>query len=213
VLAGAKTTCFILLLGAGVLVSGSSPLPNDVERVLHASWRSYCRQHIQANGRVALGAQEREAGSETQAGVLLRAVAAGDAATFARVYAWTRINLSRRERPGGALLARRWGLEADGAGVILEDDTDAAADLDYALALALAARRGWKPPASQPDYGAEARQVARDILRQDVVILPSGEALLLPGTDAPRQSPYLIKPSDFSPAAFRLLSQLEPDPR
>lgn len=212
-LAGAKTTCFILLLGAGALVSGSSPLPTEVERVLHASWRSYCRQHIQANGRVYLGAQEGEAGSETQAGALLRAVAAGDAVTFARVYAWTRINLSRRESQGDALLARRWGLEAGGAGVILEDNTDAAADLDYALALALAARRGWKPPASQPDYGAEARQVARDILRQEVVTLPSGEALLLPGTDAPRQPPYLIKPSDFSPAAFRLLSQLEPDPR
>ena len=60
-LAGAKTTCFILLLGAGALVSGSSPWPGDVERVLHASWRSYCRQYIQADGRVALGAQEREA--------------------------------------------------------------------------------------------------------------------------------------------------------
>ena len=188
-------------------------MPTEVERVLHASWRSYCRQHIQADGRVSLGAQERETDSEAQAGVLLRAVAAGDAATFARVYAWTRINLSRRERQGDALLARRWGLKADGVGVILEDNTDAAADLDYALALALAARRGWKPPASQPDYGAEARQVGRDILHKEVVTLPSGELLLLPGTDAPRQPPYLITPSHCSPATYRLLSQLEPDPR
>ena len=99
-------------------------MPTEVERVLHASWRSYCRQHIQADGRVSLGAQERETDSEVQAGALLRAVAAGDAVTFARVYAWTRINLSRRERQGDALLARRWGLKADGVGVILEDNTD-----------------------------------------------------------------------------------------
>lgn len=60
------------------------------------------------------------------AGALLRAVAAGDSATFARVYAWTGSNLSRRERQGDALLARRWGPRPDGARGVLEDNTDAA---------------------------------------------------------------------------------------
>ena len=56
-LAGTKAIFIILLLGAGTLLGGSSPLPTEVNRVLHASWRSYSRHHIQADGRVSLGAR------------------------------------------------------------------------------------------------------------------------------------------------------------
>ena len=41
---------------AGTLLGGGSPLATEVKRVLHASWRSYSRHHIQADG-LSLGAR------------------------------------------------------------------------------------------------------------------------------------------------------------
>jgi hypothetical protein len=57
VLAGTNAIFIILLLEAGTLLGGSNPLPTELNRVLHASWRSYSRHHIQAHGQVSLGAR------------------------------------------------------------------------------------------------------------------------------------------------------------
>ena len=53
-LAVTKAIFIILLLGTGTLLGGSNPLPTELNRVLHASWRIYSRHHIQADARVPL---------------------------------------------------------------------------------------------------------------------------------------------------------------
>ena len=63
-------------------------------------------------------------------------------ATFAGVYAWTHAHMTRPDH----LLAWHWGRRPDGSWGVLDANTASDGDLDYALALALAARRGWRAP-------------------------------------------------------------------
>ena len=106
------------------------------------------------------------------------------------------------------LLAWHWGRRADGSWDVLDANTASDGDLDYALALALAARRGWRPPPGLPDYLAEAREVLAAIWEKEVVALPAGTRLLTPGNWHEAKPPYLLNPSYFSPAAYRLFSQV-----
>jgi endoglucanase len=49
--------------------------------------------------------------------------------------------------------------------------------------------------------------VQADILAREVVALPDGQLLLTPGNWHESQPPYLVNPSYFSPAAYRLFAQ------
>ena len=181
-----------------------------VERVLQVSWQSYVRRFISPAGRVVIPERSGESISEAQAYALLRALWANDPATFSRVYAWTWGHLSRRQAKGDALLAWRWGQDKDGTAKILDWNTATDGDLDYALALVLAARRGWRPPPGLPDYAGEARQVLKGILALETVRLPDGTPLLTPGNWHGHQPPYLVNPSYFSPAAYRIFGEIQP---
>ncbi|MEW6658740.1 MAG: glycosyl hydrolase family 8 [Thermodesulfobacteriota bacterium] len=185
---------------------------DDVDRVLRASWRSYRRHFIAPEGRVVIPERSGGSISEGQAYALLRAVWAGDRDTFQQVHAWTRSNLSRRAGPGDALLAWQWGRDQDGAWRILDGNTATDGNLDYALALALAAARGWRPGPELPGYAEEAQRVAEGILALETVSLPAGELLLTPGNWHETKPPYLVNPSYFSPAAYRIFAKLQPQP-
>ena len=202
---------FALLILAGLAWACGESQPDRVARVLKASWQSYVRHCISPEGRVVIPERRGETISEAQAYALLRAVWAGDAATFTRVYAWTRQNLSRARTHGDHLLAWHWGQKPDGAWGVLDANTATDADLDYALALFLAGKRGWRPPPDLPPYPEEARRVQQSILNHEVVRLPNGELLLTPGNWHEPAPPYLVNPSYFSPAAYQLLSLHLPD--
>ena len=182
----------------------------EVERVLKASWRSYVRHYISAEGRVVIPERSGESISEGQAYALLRALWANDPATFQRVYIWTCKNLSRSKSQGDALLAWRWGRDKDGAEKVLDGNTATDGDLDYALALTLAAARGWRPRPELPDYAAAARRVLAGIMTLETVKLPNGELLLTPGNWHESHPPYLVNPSYFSPAAYHLFAKIQP---
>ena len=182
----------------------------EIERVLKTSWQSYVRHYISPEGRVAIPERAGGSISEGQAYALLRALWADDPATFAKVYHWTRNHLSRRQARGDALLAWHWGRDQDGSERVLDWNTATDGDLDYALALVLAARRGWRPPPGTPEYTEEARQVLQNILDLETVRLPGGELLLTPGNWHEDRPPYLVNPSYFSPAAYRVFADLQP---
>ncbi len=184
----------------------------DLDRVLQTSWRSYRQHFIAPSGRVVIQERSGESISEGQAYALLRAVWAGDRDTFRQVYAWTCKNLSRRSGQGDALLSWRWGRDQDGSWGILDRNTATDGDLDYALALALAARQGWRPGPDLPDYAAEAGRVLEGILSLETVSLPGGELLLTPGNWHEDRPPYLLNPSYFSPAAYRVFAETHPNP-
>lgn len=186
---------------------GQPPPLSELERLLQKSWQSYCRSYLTHDGRVVLKDRDWESISEAQAYALLRAVWAGDEETFGRVYGWTRTHLSREKSHGDRLLAWRWGKKGGDAWGVLDANTASDADLDYALALWLAHRRGWRAPHGLPAYETEARQVAADILAREVVALPTNEVLLAPGNWHEAASPFLINVSYFSPAAYRLFAQ------
>ena len=177
-----------------------------MERVLTASWQSYCRHFIKSDGQVIIPEEGGGTISEAQAYALLRAVWANDAPVFARVYAWTYKNLSRVHTHGDSLLAWRWGRLPGGSWGVLDANSATDGDLDYALALVLAHRLGWRAPPGLPDYREEARRVQADILDKEVVALPAGELLLTPGNWHELKPPYLVNPSYFSPAAYRLFA-------
>lgn len=184
----------------------------DVDRVLQASWRSYRQHFIAPDGRVLIPERSGESISEGQAYALLRAVWAGDPETFRQVYAWTCKNLSREGGPGDALLSWRWGRNQDGSWGVLDRNTATDGNLDYALALILAARQGWRPGPDLPDYAAEAGRVLEGILSLETVSLPGGELLLTPGNWHEDRPPYLLNSSYFSPAAYRVFAQTQPHP-
>jgi endoglucanase len=202
-------------LGILVILSacGSAPDPGDMERVLQVSWRGYARRYIFPEGRVVLADRGGETISEAQAYALLRALWVGDEATFAQVYAWTRARLCRLETQGDHLLAWHWGKREDGSWGVVDWNTAADADIDYAMALWLASRRGWKPDPPWPDYASEARAVAHDILAKEVVRLPAGDLLLAPGNWHEFETPYLLNPSYFFPAAYHLFGKAGFEPR
>jgi endo-1,4-beta-D-glucanase Y len=199
----------IVLLSGLCLTCQPEPSKGRVERVLTASWQSYCRHFIKPDGQVALPEEGGGAISEAQAYALLRAVWANDAVMFNRVYSWTYNHLSRTPAHGDSLLSWRWGRLPDGAWGVTDANSATDGDLDYALALVLAARKGWRAPSRLPGYLEEARRVQSTILEKEVVALPDGELLLTPGNWHEPQPPYLVNPSYCSPAAYRLFEQCD----
>jgi endoglucanase len=200
----------IILLAGLCLACQKEPSPASLARVLTSSWQSYRRHFIQPDGRVVVPEEGGGTISEAQAYALLRAVWVGDHAVFNRVYAWTYHNLSRARVHGDSLLAWRWGRRPDGSWGVLDPNSATDGDLDYALALVLAHRKGWRAPPHLPDFSKEARRVQAAILSREVVALPDGELLLTPGNWHELKPPYLVNPSYFSPAAYRLLAQFTP---
>ena len=196
----------LVLLSGLCLACQPDPTKARLERVLTASWQSYCRHFIKSDGQVIIPEEGGGTISEAQAYALLRAVWANDAPVFNRVYAWTYKNLSRVQTHGDSLLAWRWGRLPDGSWGVLDANSATDGDLDYALALVLAHRLGWRAPPGLPDYREEARRVQADILAKEVVALPEGDVLLTPGNWHELKPPYLVNPSYFSPAAYRLFA-------
>ena len=133
-----------LVLGCSSGGSEERTAPAKIDRILQDSWGSYVGHFISPAGRVVIPERPGESISEAQAYALLRAVWANDPATFSRVYAWTWRHLSRQEEKGDALLAWRWGKDKDGVRRVLDWNTATDGDLDYALALVLAAPRSGK---------------------------------------------------------------------
>ncbi len=215
---GKKLRWWLILVGLSVLLPEASaccagPPRPEVERVLKTAWQSYCQHYISPEGQVII--PERGGGtiSEAQAYALLRAVWAGDEATFGRVYAWTRRNLARVGKFGDYLLAWQWGRKDDSSWGVVDWNTASDGDLDYALALQLASRRGWRAPAALPPYREETSRVLNDILDKEVVSLPTGTLLLTPGNWHLTVPPFLLNPSYFSPGFYPLFNLIKPDPR
>ena len=202
----------LVLLSGLCLACQPDPTKARLERVLTASWQSYCRHFISSDGQVIIPEEGGGTISEAQAYALLRAVWANDATVFNRVYAFTYEKLSRVQTHGDSLLAWRWGRLPGGSWGVLDANSATDGDLDYALALVLAHRLGWRAPPNLPDYREEARRVQADILAKEVVTLPGGDVLLTPGNWHELKPPYLVNPSYFSPAAYRLFASTQAQP-
>jgi endoglucanase len=179
------------------------------------SWAGYRREFI-VNGRVIRPRNDNDTVSEGQAYAMLRALWLDDSETFESCYRWTEKNLSRKAKFADNLLAWHYGNGANGKAGILDWNAASDADLDYALALFLAAEK-WcgQTPDRCADYADKARAVAADILALETLELQNGELLLLPW---PEEKPsatgrYEINPSYFSPGHYALFHARTGDSR
>lgn len=185
----------------------------QLEGILRDSWAFYKKHFILEDGRVIRPENHGDTISEGQAYALLRAVWSGDQPTFDRVYHWTINHLSKERLNGTYLLAWHFGQDQEGNWRLLDHNSASDADLDYALALVLAARRWSKPSQPLPDYLPRVRAVLRDILERETCRDPTGRLWLTPGDWIECRLPLLLNPSYFSPAWYQLFAELTGDNR
>lgn len=137
-----------------------------------ARWQLYNERFISADGRVIDNGNGGISHSEGQGYGMLLAVAAGDRATFDRLWTWTEANLAVRS---DGLFAWKWVPHDNGQTPELNNATDG--DLLVAWALVRAAHRF-----QEPSYGRRAGTIAaalRRHLSRQTVFGP----LLLPGAE------------------------------
>jgi endoglucanase len=190
---------FLALQPAAVL-AGAGDLETRV--LLKGNWEGYKATFIQADGRV-IDYNGNITTSEGQSYAMLRAFWLRDKVTFDKVYKWSKDNLQIPR--GDHLFSWKWGQRADLTWGALDKTSASDADQDIALALLLAYRE-WKDPV----YLEDARLILNDIWERLTVNLPIGR-VLLPGDWPQKGREYQINPSYFSPYAYRVFTEMDPD--
>lgn len=176
----------------------------SLDKIITNAWKGYKTLFINENGRVIRPSNNYDTVSEGQAYAMLMAVWMDDRETFERIYKWAEGHLSRKERFGDNLLAWHWDVKKG----ILDWNSASDADQDYALALILA-YENW----GNRDYFEKAKSVLNDILRLETAVASDKMRYLLPGTWGDINGTYVINPSYFSPAWYKIFFRLTKDSR
>ncbi len=193
----ALTTSIPLLM----LFQGCAERRYDPPAILQSTWQGYKESFIR-EGRVVRPKDGYDTVSEGQAYAMLRALSADDRHSFDRILRWTEDNLSRKGRTGDHLLSWHY---ADGK--VVDVNSAADADVDYALALVLASRK-W----NDASYLFIAEKILNDILDHETLSF-NGRRYLLPWPleSVPSRIPQNL--SYYSPAHFRIFYEETSDAR
>lgn len=170
------------------------------ETQLLFSWNHYRDNFIYSYGQV-IDPQRDVTTSEGQSYAMLRAALMNDREAFLGLWLWTQHKLQHRVQD--ELFSWSW---FDGRQLDTNNATDA--DLDIALALIFASKMF-----DEPEYLNDAREIIADIWKQTVVEI-RGRYYLLPmeKNSARRGNGYLLNPSYFSPAHYRLFAKIDDNP-
>ncbi|MFA6427698.1 MAG: glycosyl hydrolase family 8 [Candidatus Magasanikbacteria bacterium] len=171
---------------------------NNKDGVIQKSWEVYKKEFITRDGKTIDPKADNITTSEGQSYSLLRAVWQGDKKTFDRVFSWSEDNM---KLPGNKLYAWLYGKNTTGTEAILDYSTATDADEDIALAL-LFAYKQW----GDPIYMERAREIL-DSIWENRVIEVDGTLYLTSGADT--KTGYLINPSYFSPASYKIFAQID----
>jgi endoglucanase len=170
------------------------------------AWALYRQKFVTAEGRVVDDVNGGISHSESQGYGLLLACLAGDRATFASIFAFTRTELLIRD---DGLAAWRWDPKASPHVTDINNASDG--DLLIANALACAGAR-W----NMPSYAAAGRQIAR-ALAKVAFLQRNGEIWLMPAavgfSEKGRADGPVINPSYWVFEAFPVLAKLTGDQR
>jgi endo-1,4-beta-D-glucanase Y len=180
--------------GGSSVSSSSASAPTSGGPAVAAA-RSFLRQYVDPDGRVVRRDQGNDTVSEGQAYALLLADAAGDQATFARVWTWTRGHL---QEPNGLFAFR-----ANPDGTVA--DPQPASDADLLIAWALVRATG--PLAAE--YHREGLSIADAVLAHETV--RRGDTLMLAAGPWAVGHPVTLDPSYWAPAAFEQLANITGD--
>ena len=143
--------------------------------------------------------QGRDIVSEGQAYGMLIAEVAGEPVLARTIWSWTERHLR--------LVDGLFAWMATGNGRV--ESTQSATDADVLMAFALLRYKG----SASTSMHRAGRSVARDILSNESVKLPSGHTVLVAGPWAKNTSPPIVDPSYFMPAVFHDLALLTGDAR
>lgn len=170
---------------------------NNTKTQLKYAWNLYRDTFVQSYGQI-VDPQTGNTTSEGQSYAMLRAAFMNDRDTFRGVWLWTQHQL--QHRLDDMLISWLW---RDGAQVESSNATDG--DLDIALALVFGSQMF-----NEPEYLEDAKKIIADIWRKTVVEI-NGTYYLLPSerTLASRDGGYLLNPSYFSPAHYRIFAEID----
>jgi endo-1,4-beta-D-glucanase Y len=171
---------------------------NDSTRTqLQFAWNYYRQNYIQSYGQV-VDPQTEVTTSEGQSYAMLQAVFMNDRDAFKGLWLWTQHQL--QHRINDKLISWQW---ADDRQLDSNNATDA--DIDIALALIFASR-----VFNEPAYLEDSRVLLESIWRQTVVEI-NGLYYLLPAEKSTmsRGDDYLLNPSYFSPAHYRIFATVD----
>ncbi|MFE1600454.1 glycosyl hydrolase family 8 [Methylobacterium sp. ID0610] len=184
----------------------AAPAPTLVGSLTdQAAWRIYRTQFVTEQGRVIDSANDRISHSEGQGYGMLLAVAAGDRATFERIWGWTRANLMVRS---DELMAWRWAPDKRPAVADMNNATDG--DILVAWALTEAAE-AW----GEPSYRTAARRIAVEVGRKTILFKDPHGPVILPAVSGfsaqDRSDGPLINLSYWVFPAFQRLPIVAPE--
>jgi endoglucanase len=198
------TRCLLLVvvtLSLLMAVRPCSAQPASVE----AEWAKYRDRFVTADGRVLDTGNKEVSHTEGQGWAMLFAEAAGDRASFAKLWQWTRDNLQRRDN---ALFSWRFD-PADGNTPVADPNDASDGDILIAWALIRAGNR-W----GEPEYKEVAQRVLADIRRRLLVNTP-GRLVLLPGEAGfkSKDGPTIVNPSYYVYPALKEFAKVQPSPQ
>lgn len=165
------------------------------EITFESSWQFYKKNFIHSYGQVIDPANGNTT-SEGQSYAMLRSVWLNDKETFNGVWQWSKDHIQYRSND--RLFSWLWKDNK-----VADSATASDADLDVALALIFAGRR-W----NDERYTDEAYEMIEDVWEQDIVRV-NGTYYLLSGDGAERSDGYILNPSYFSPATYRIFAELD----
>lgn len=162
--------------------------------VLQQAWQHYRWTFVHDYGQT-IDPQTGNTTSEGQAYSMLKAVWSNDEASFDGVYQWTKDHLQYR---GDKLISWLWKDNKLG-----DSNSASDADVDLAAALLLGGKK-W----NKAQYTNEAKVIINDIWTKEVKMV-NGRYLLTSAAQAENGDYYLVNPSYFSPAYFRLFAEYD----
>lgn len=183
----------------------SDPYPVEIRQVdnrkiqpLEKSWAYYKNSFLNSEGRT-VDPRSKDTTSEGQSYTMLRAVWSNDQKTFDQTLEWTLNNLKISDK---YLFSWLYG-DVDGEIRIKDIATASDADEDIALALLFAYKK-W----GDERYLNLSQNIINDIWEDEVVEI-QGKYYLTAGTNSKRAEGYIINPSYFSPATYRIFAQVD----
>ena len=185
-----------------LLLSGNPGLAQTAS--IESEWAKYRDRFVTEDGRVLDTGNKAVSHTEGQGWTMLFAEAAGDQASFAKVWDWTRNNLQRRDN---ALFS--WRYDPSDSNKPVADANDASdGDILIAWALIRAAQR-WH----DAEYDRAAHRIVADIHRHLLVKAPGG-LMLLPGSHGFKSADgtTVVNPSYYIYPALRDFARVLPSP-
>lgn len=199
--AGLLAGLFALLLSP--LVGAAAPS----RTIAWPDWQAFDTAFIDTQGRVIDWTDHARTVSEGQAYALFFALVANDRKRFGQLLGWTEKNLAKGDLRHN-LPSWLWGERDDGSWGVIDPNSASDADLWIAYTL-LEASRLWNLPA----YKITADALLAQIETHEIVLLPAGPMLLLPGPQGfvGNDGSVRFNPSYYVPTQLMALQNHEPD--